>query len=1372
MTLLASLLPLAPDGRADASEEVVMEDADAFGWRSALYPQSWTPPGPDRSFYTDKLIQDFSRVGYRNGTAPLPDVSGPVYDVAQPPYSADQTGTTDSTAAIQAAIDDAAASGGGVVYLPAGTYLVAPPPAANQALLIASSNIVLRGAGIGSTFICNTETNMRSKQVISVAGPASAAWTADHEPSTFICYDLPGPTRVIPVESAAPFAVGDRIIIRADVTMAWTADHAEPEWEDWAPTFHGFAYPRRIVDIDPDGRTLFVDIPTRYALFTRDNARVHPAGPALSEVGLEDFSIGNLQHSGSGTSEGDYTNPGTLAYDVHGSFLIRLIYARDCWVRRVSSYRPPQNTLDTHMLSNGILLSRTHATTLIDVSMQGVLYGGGGGNGYLFRMSNASDNLLTRCVGSRSRHGFAYTHWASSGNVIHRSTDHVTQWSSAGPVRGSGSDHHMQFSHSNLADANTMDDSFFDARYRPFGTGPKHRISAAHSIFWNTTGEGPPERGAVVRSQQARYGYVIGTQGSRTAVDTLGSLAQTNPIDHVEGVGEAPQLVPQSLYEDQLARNSSQVELHVLPYQEIDFFRNVVELAAFLDIPLSLAHLEDDIEVVWDLIGGPGGAELSPRPSTRPTLTVSVPGVYVLRATVSGSGLPPVSAVSRVRFLPPPMSGLSAQQVAFSPTHDAHVHLASPATNFGSEPDMMFKALGNANERQIFLKFDLSAATGALQRATLHFTETVVGTNYAGRVLRGTSNNWSENTITYNSRPPVDSNAVVATWSSSPITQPRAREIDVTSAVQTALSGGGVLTLAMQITSQANDAPTMRIASKEHATSAYHPRVVLEMAVESRIAYSVWAAQQGLAGTDAAPEADPAATGSPNLVRYLTGAIDGAEESDFLMLQPGQPPALNVDLPWRLLARDPGHVVVERSTDLSVWRLAGLRAWQATGPEDGRVRFSALESRPPGEDFEFFRFRYFFTPDVDNTLHVIIGLGQSLMVGSQSAGTLVSTASPRPADVLMFNAGVNSDVRMGLVTSGEPQATLDPASLTGFLPLVAKVGQGGGSRGETVMEALANHLAADAEERGTRYRSLSLTAAHGGSSYAVLKKGSQVYSNMLAALGRAKTLAEAQGWKIVVPACLLKHGESDSDNPNYLADLLVWRSDVDADVKAITGQSESVHFIMGQPSTHLGSTPHSALAMLEAHNTSPYHHLSGPDYPFGEAYASDELHMTGLGYHLIGEQMARTWKQLLGPVPVPPRITQILSACRTGLDVKLTYEVPAPPLVFDTLTVSERDVKGFRYADHAGDIAILSATITDPGIGTGLGEVTLELATLPSGQQERVRYALTPQTSPRTPMGRVRGNLRDSAPEVSAMDGRPLYNWAVHQQVTVEPCTF
>lgn len=82
----------------------------SHGWESELYDAARNPL-PSLNFDSDKLIQDFSYAGYQRGEQQIPTVAGPVFNAATG-YSADPTGSTDSTTAIQNAIDAAATAGG------------------------------------------------------------------------------------------------------------------------------------------------------------------------------------------------------------------------------------------------------------------------------------------------------------------------------------------------------------------------------------------------------------------------------------------------------------------------------------------------------------------------------------------------------------------------------------------------------------------------------------------------------------------------------------------------------------------------------------------------------------------------------------------------------------------------------------------------------------------------------------------------------------------------------------------------------------------------------------------------------------------------------------------------------------------------------------------------------------------------------------------------------------------------------------------------------------------------------------------------------------------------------------------------------------
>lgn len=402
-------------------------------------------------------------------------------------------------------------------------------------------------------------------------------------------------------------------------------------------------------------------------------------------------------------------------------------------------------------------------------------------------------------------------------------------------------------------------------------------------------------------------------------------------------------------------------------------------------------------------------------------------------------------------------------------------------------------------------------------------------------------------------------------------------------------------------------------------------------------------------------------------------------------------------------------------------------------------------------------------PDNPTVLHIIPSSGQSLSVGAEAADSLVSTEALWPQDVLMFDSGADSDVRMSLDNTNTTE--LDPETLAGFIPLVAKVGQGSGSRGETIHEACGATIATKARSIGIQYRQLHFAAGFGGTPYDDLKQGTASHDNLLAAVTRAQQIAAADGHKVMVDGILIKHGEGNASDAGYYDDLIEWQDDLDTDIKLITGQAADVKLYMMQPSSSRAETD-GVRAMVQAHIDSPNHVLVGADYPWAEFYAADFLHFEGEGYFLIGETAGLAlikdqWKST-GWAPL-----MMTAAARSGTTVTLTYHVPNPPLTLDTVLVSERDVKGFRYFDNAGEITVSSATVSDNGAGDNVGTITLALGATPSGTGEFVDYALNGHGPDREESTIPRGNVRDSRADLSRLDDRALYNWAVHQRHTV-----
>ncbi|SFD54382.1 Pectate lyase superfamily protein [Paenibacillus catalpae] len=548
-----STLLTGPIGReAHAAGEAVLPGTIPLGegGRSLLYPDNWYPGYEDAE---GRFLHDFSYAGYHRGEAPLPDVdaTGGI-DVTKAPYSADATGQTDATSAIQQAINAASAAGGGVVYLPEGTYKLNPPDGQAYALGIHASNVVLKGAGIGKTFLYNASEFMKQKDIIRIGG---GDWVKT-DTTAKLSKSVTKTTVLLPVDDAAGFAVGDYVLITFDTTQEFLAELGmQNKWASRLGKVEPIFY-RQIVAVDAEHHTLTVDIPTRYPLKTRDNITVTKTQAPISEIGLEDFSIANIQNSKSGLGEDDFKVEGTAGYETDNAKAINVIAAANSWIRNISTYKPEGNST-YHILSKGIILDRTKNITVDHVTMEYPQYRGANGNGYLYQFIG-NDNLITDSNAIGARHSFTYANFSANGNVMHNVYSENSTLMT---------DFHMYLSMANLIDNMTVNGDGISAITRDYGSSAtnRHGVVTTESVFWNTTGlkAHSSKNGIIVESEQSGNGYVIGTKGPVNGVNVqiTGSIpeADTKPFDMAEGVGEGERLSPQSLFEDQYARRESQL---------------------------------------------------------------------------------------------------------------------------------------------------------------------------------------------------------------------------------------------------------------------------------------------------------------------------------------------------------------------------------------------------------------------------------------------------------------------------------------------------------------------------------------------------------------------------------------------------------------------------------------------------------------------------------------------------------------------------------------------------------------------------------------------------------------------------------------------
>jgi hypothetical protein len=352
------------------------------------------------------------------------------------------------------------------------------------------------------------------------------------------------------------FKKGDLVCVTCDVTDDFAIEHGcLSYWKN----IRGPVFCREVVAVDTKNKNIIIDVPTRYPLRLRDNARVSVIKRQLTESGLENFSIGNVQNAAIEWNDNDFQKPGTGGYDVHSSQLIQLKNTANCWVKSIATYRPKENTSDVHVLSNCLAINDSRFVTVEKCDFRKPQYKGEGGNGYMYCIS-ANDCLIKSCNAENGRHNYDFKMMSSNGNVI---------LNCIGKDSRLASDFHMQLSMANLFDSFVADGDYLDAAFRPYGSmGAMHMYSTTQSIFWNTIGlKKHNASNYLIDSQQFGNGYIIGTSGKSSSVlttpvsGTKGKIEfNTAPEDFTEGISKGETLLPQSLYLDQLAKRKARIK--------------------------------------------------------------------------------------------------------------------------------------------------------------------------------------------------------------------------------------------------------------------------------------------------------------------------------------------------------------------------------------------------------------------------------------------------------------------------------------------------------------------------------------------------------------------------------------------------------------------------------------------------------------------------------------------------------------------------------------------------------------------------------------------------------------------------------------------
>jgi hypothetical protein len=261
-----------------------------------------------------------------------------------------------------------------------------------------------------------------------------------------------------------------------------------------------------------------------------------------------------------------------------------------------------------------------------------------------------------------------------------------------------------------------------------------------------------------------------------------------------------------------------------------------------------------------------------------------------------------------------------------------------------------------------------------------------------------------------------------------------------------------------------------------------------------------------------------------------------------------------------------------------------------------------------------------------------------------------------------------------------------------------------------------------------------------------LGKGTLPYKEFMEDIETAYQEAMAKGWDFVVPAICWMQGETDIadyPNTNYQQLFLQTWKDMNEDIRLITNRPDTISFICYQPNPVARANKFKAnnFQCRETAVPQTFVHLlrnnkwfwaSGPTYPY--TCVGERIHINAIGQQHIGELAARSAIGILkeqtrrkGLIPV--------KLSNENQDVIIHLNVPAPPLVLDTLQINKADNYGFSVINKNNHNIAIATTLEGDSIRITCSEKPVDC---------KIRYAVNGDYMKSGNLHGPRGNLRDS----------------------------
>jgi hypothetical protein len=281
------------------------------------------------------------------------------------------------------------------------------------------------------------------------------------EPVRLAADGLRGDTRVR-LESGHGIHVGDTIMIEAPATPRWNAivGNIAP----WG-TFRV----NHLLVTAVDGDTLRLDQPLRIDFPREDGAYVRRID-VTRDSGFESLTVEQVVFTKELVGP---RIPETLWYPMSDLWAdgVTLCYAWNCWVKDVRIVNSGRNPL---------YFTRTKFSEARDIDVEGALFRGGGGTGYV-GFERTFDSLLDGIVTRGMRHA-PDVQWGAAGNVIRN-----------GRFIGSDGQWHAGWTHENLYEQNSIEQTQADIGQGTYGhalfasgpASPAHGPQGPRNVVYN-----------------------------------------------------------------------------------------------------------------------------------------------------------------------------------------------------------------------------------------------------------------------------------------------------------------------------------------------------------------------------------------------------------------------------------------------------------------------------------------------------------------------------------------------------------------------------------------------------------------------------------------------------------------------------------------------------------------------------------------------------------------------------------------------------------------------------------------------------------------------------------------------------------------------